>query len=180
MKFDAKKIKILKSGWRGSFEWKRKLLTEWLKQIKFLFIAICCPFVLHIHKSNVEENLSMEKKLYMPLPFEEKSTQKLVMRQYFIFFSFFISFWGWFLGFAAVCFLYPFIQEFYFISFLCAKNVFISIETERERENERDTCENVFYLSFIFFFLRVRNYYFSLPNNPPVRIKSFNIFISKK
>lgn len=130
MRVAKKKIKHKKTRWRGSFRWKREEnFLNWVAKTNK--ISFYCFLLSHLWQWR---KIILMKKMYMPLPFEEKAQSELVMRQYFIFF---ISLWGWF-----VCFLYPFIWGFYFILFFVAEDVFISIETEAK--------EILVQMSFIF------------------------------
>lgn len=111
-------------------EKERKIfLTEWLKQIKFLFIAFCCPIALLWQWRKI---ILMEK-VYMPLPFEEKAQPERACDAS-IFYFFFISFWGWF-----VCFLYPFIWGFYFILFFVLPRMF-SYQLKQKRRRYLWKC----------------------------------------
>lgn len=148
------------SGW--SLRWKKKLR---IKQIKFLFIAHCCPFTsiypLVIAMEKKKKNILNVGKKYTrhatPIIESEKKAQELVMRQYFIF-HLILGMVFFPLCYATVCFLYPSIRGFYFIS------SFFLILLQRYQLKKELLVKMSFILflffstNFLHFFSRVQNY----------------------
>lgn len=153
-------------------ERERKIfLTEWLKQIKFLFIAFCCPFAFIKTTSSKKKtsfaavwqwrkNIYWWKKMYTRHSHsrEKAHTESFCDASIFYFSSH--------SGDGAVCFLYP-SEDFISSFFLCVvENVFISIETEEEEAKEILVKMSFIFLSFssssASSLSQVRNYYFLL------------------
>ena len=120
MRDAKKKIKFKKTRWRGSFGWKREEnFLNWVAKTNK--ISFYC-FLLS-HQLWQWRKIILMKKMYMPLPFEEKAQPEWACdASIFYFFH---------LALGMVCLFFISIHlRILFHPFFVAEDVFISIETE--------------------------------------------------
>lgn len=131
-KFDTKQIKENWGRWRADGHWDGKRNSR-IKQIKFLFIAHCCPFtsIYPSRYSNGEDEknyIECWEKIHTPCHShnrEREESTRACDASIFYFSSHSGDGFSSFFRYAAVCFLYPSIQGFYFISFFsfCCRDI---------------------------------------------------------